>query len=162
MDLDNFKAINDTFGHGAGDRALCEVAQVLRAAIRPYDICIRYAGDEFVVVLVGCGADESERKRLELQRAVEAVTFEPRPGRQVPIRISVGAAVFPRDGDGYEAIMATADSRMYRDKSRRKLETPEVAVATGTDGVSGVVQARAPGGAEVSDVDLQRAGFGVL
>jgi diguanylate cyclase (GGDEF)-like protein len=163
MDLDNFKEINDTFGHGAGDRALREVARVLRAAIRPYDICIRYAGDEFVVVLAGCGAEESERKRMELQRAVEDVVFEPRPGRRVPVRISVGAAVFPRDGDGYEAIMATADSRMYRDKTRRKqVETPEAAAATGTDGRSGVVPARGAVTSDMSDVDIQRAGFGVL
>jgi diguanylate cyclase (GGDEF)-like protein/putative nucleotidyltransferase with HDIG domain len=163
MDLDNFKDINDTFGHGAGDRALREVARVLRAAIRPYDICIRYAGDEFVVVLAGCGAEESERKRVELQRAVEDVVFEPRPGRRVPVRISVGAAVFPRDGDGYEAIMATADSRMYRDKTRRKeVETPAAEAATGTDGRPGIVPARQAASPDMSDVDIQRAGFGVL
>jgi diguanylate cyclase (GGDEF)-like protein/putative nucleotidyltransferase with HDIG domain len=160
MDLDNFKDINDTFGHSAGDRALREVAHVLKAAIRPYDICIRYAGDEFVVLLAGCGAEEGERKRLELQRTVEELEFEPRPGRRVAIRISVGAAIFPRDGDGYEAIMATADSRMYRDKARRKrLDTEEA--ATGTDGRAGMVMPRAAA-VEVSDVELQRAGFGVL
>jgi diguanylate cyclase (GGDEF)-like protein/putative nucleotidyltransferase with HDIG domain len=160
MDLDNFKDINDTFGHSAGDRALREVAHVLKAAIRPYDICIRYAGDEFVVLLAGCGAEEGERKRLELQRTVEELEFEPRPGRRVAIRISVGAAIFPRDGDGYEAIMATADSRMYRDKARRKrLDTEEA--ATGTDGRAGMVMPRAAT-VEVSDVELQRAGFGVL
>ena len=68
MDLDNFKEINDNHGHHVGDRALCEVARVLRAAIRPYDICVRYAGDEFIVVLSGCGADEAEHKRQELQQ----------------------------------------------------------------------------------------------
>jgi diguanylate cyclase (GGDEF)-like protein/putative nucleotidyltransferase with HDIG domain len=161
MDLDNFKEINDTFGHSAGDGALREVARVLKAAIRPYDICIRYAGDEFVVLLAGCGVEEAERKRTELQRAVEDVIFEPRPGRRVPVRISVGAAVFPRDGDGYEAIMAAADSRMYRDKTRRKQETTTAAVATGTDGQISVVLPRATT-VEVSDMDLQRAGFGVL
>jgi GGDEF domain-containing protein len=114
-------------------------------------------------VLAGCGAEESERKRVELQRAVEDVVFEPRPGRRVPVRISVGAAVFPRDGDGYEAIMATADSRMYRDKTRRKqVETPEAEAATGTDGRSGIVPTRGATSSDMSDVDIQRAGFGVL
>src|SRR5437764_7332729 len=95
MDLDNFKEINDTFGHHVGDRALRDIATVLRAGIRPYDVCVRYAGDEFIVVLAGCGADEAERKRLELQRAVDGLQFEARPGQMLPLAISVGAAVFP-------------------------------------------------------------------
>jgi diguanylate cyclase (GGDEF)-like protein len=120
MDLDSFKDINDTYGHHVGDRALREVAGVLRTAIRPYDICVRYAGDEFIVVLSGCSAEEAERKRVELQRAVDGIQFEARPGKMLPLAISVGAAVFPHDGDSYESLLATADSRMYRDKTRRK------------------------------------------
>ena len=99
MDLNDFKDINDTFGHHVGDRALREVAQVLRGAIRPYDICVRYAGDEFIVVLAGCGWDEAENKRLELQEAVESLVFEAKPGVRMPLSISAGAAVFPHDGD---------------------------------------------------------------
>jgi diguanylate cyclase (GGDEF)-like protein/putative nucleotidyltransferase with HDIG domain len=162
MDLDNFKEINDTYGHNAGDRALREVARILRAGIRPYDICIRYAGDEFVVVLAGCGADEAERKRLELQRGVDDLVFEARPGRRVPVSISVGAAIFPKDGDGYEAIMAAADNRMYRDKTFRKQRDAIQPAATGTDGIAAVIVPMPHANAEVSDVDLQRAGFGVL
>ena len=86
MDLDNFKDINDTYGHHIGDRALKDVAGVLRTAIRPYDICVRYAGDEFIVVLSGCGGEEAERKRVELQRAVDSLPFEPRPGRDAAAR----------------------------------------------------------------------------
>src|SRR4029434_7502348 len=99
MDLDNFKDINDTFGHHVGDRALREVASVLRNGIRPYDICVRYAGDEFIVVLSGCGGEEAERKRRELQTAVDTLPFEARAGMPLPLAISIGAAVFPHDGD---------------------------------------------------------------
>jgi diguanylate cyclase (GGDEF)-like protein len=120
MDLDSFKTINDTYGHQVGDRALREVASVLRAGIRPYDICVRYAGDEFIVVLSGCGGEEAEHKRLELQEAVDTIDFEPVPGTKLPLRISIGAAIFPHDGDNYETLLATADSRMYRDKTHRK------------------------------------------
>jgi diguanylate cyclase (GGDEF)-like protein/putative nucleotidyltransferase with HDIG domain len=147
MDLDNFKDINDSHGHHIGDRALREVATVLRAGIRPYDICVRYAGDEFIVVLSGCGQDEAERKRAELQRGVDQVVFEARPGRRVPLAISVGAAIYPQDGESYESLLATADSRMYRDKTRRKQAT-RLTAATGTEGPN--------------DIDIQRASLGVL
>jgi diguanylate cyclase (GGDEF)-like protein len=96
---------------------------VLRTGIRPYDICVRYAGDEFIVVLSGCNGEEAESKRLELQRAVDALQFEARRARCCRSSISVGAAVFPHDGDSYETLLATADSRMYRDKTRRKRES---------------------------------------
>jgi diguanylate cyclase (GGDEF)-like protein len=129
MDLDEFKVINDTYGHHVGDRALREVAQVLRAAIRPYDVCVRYAGDEFIVVLAGCGSDEAEAKRRELQDAVAAAGFDARPDTRVWLAISAGAAVCPQDGESYEALLAKADSRMYRDKVARKREAREHAVA---------------------------------
>jgi diguanylate cyclase (GGDEF)-like protein/putative nucleotidyltransferase with HDIG domain len=152
MDLDNFKDINDTYGHHIGDRALRDVAAVLRTAIRPYDICVRYAGDEFIVVLSGCGAEEAERKRLDLQHAVDTMHFEPRPGKTLPLAISIGAAIFPHDGDSYETLLATADSRMYRDKTRRKRH-------------GGPPPAEEPlraGQAAVTDSDLKRSAFGIL
>jgi diguanylate cyclase (GGDEF)-like protein/putative nucleotidyltransferase with HDIG domain len=154
MDLDGFKEINDTFGHHVGDRALREVAGVLRTGIRPYDICVRYAGDEFIVVLSGCGGEEAERKRLELQRAVDALQFEARPGTMQPLAISVGAAVFPHDGDSYDTLLATADSRMYRDKTRRKRET------TGED--PGEEHPRPEPAESITESDLRRAASGVL
>ncbi|HEX7486066.1 MAG TPA: diguanylate cyclase [Vicinamibacterales bacterium] len=120
LDLDDFKEINDTHGHQVGDRALLEVARVLRQTIRPYDVCVRYAGDEFIIVLADCGAEEAEAKRPELQRAVDDIVFEAAPGRAVHVSLSVGAAVFPGDGGTYEALLATADGRMYRDKKSRK------------------------------------------
>jgi diguanylate cyclase (GGDEF)-like protein len=154
MDLDNFKEINDGHGHHVGDRALCEVARVLRAAIRPYDICVRYAGDEFIVVLAGCTADEAESKRQELQKAIDEVYFEARPGKRLPLGISIGAAVFPHDGDTYEALMSTADSRMYQDKSARKR----------LSGHDRPPRNAVPGGGypDLTDVDIQRAASGIL
>jgi diguanylate cyclase (GGDEF)-like protein len=139
MDLDDFKEINDTFGHHIGDRALREVATVLRTAIRPYDICVRYAGDEFIVVLSGCGREEAETKRQELQHAVDNVELEVQPDLRIPMMISVGAAVFPHDGDSYETLLAKADSRMYRDKSQRKAARARLrsAEAMGSAGYTG-------------------------
>jgi diguanylate cyclase (GGDEF)-like protein/putative nucleotidyltransferase with HDIG domain len=133
MDLDHFKQINDSHGHHIGDRALCEVARVLRNAIRPYDICVRYAGDEFIIVLSGCGEDEAEAKRLELQRAIDEVYFEVRPGKRVGLGVSIGAAVFPQDGEVYEMLLSAADSRMYQDKTRRKHRAPTRTVRRAED-----------------------------
>ena len=156
MDLDSFKDINDTYGHHVGDRALREVAGVLRAAIRPYDICVRYAGDEFIVVLSGCGGEEAERKRMELQRAVDALQFEARPAKLLPLAISIGAAIFPHDGDSYETLLATADSRMYRDKARRKRHS------SGRSRFEDPTPRPAAGPSNLSDVDLKRAATGIL
>ena len=154
MDLDNFKEINDSHGHHVGDRALCEVARVLRTAIRPYDICVRYAGDEFIVVLSGCSADEAEAKRQELQQGIDEVFFEARPGKRVQLGISVGAAVFPQDGESYEALLATADNRMYQDKARRK-------GVMGREAVRREALASTPF-TNLTDIDIQRAASGIL
>ncbi|HEV3217049.1 MAG TPA: HD domain-containing phosphohydrolase [Vicinamibacterales bacterium] len=152
MDLDDFKEINDNHGHHVGDRALREVAGVLRAAIRPYDICVRYAGDEFIVVLSGCNAEEAERKRVELQTAIRDVVFEARPGKRLPLGISIGASIFPHDGNTYEALLATADSRMYRDKTKRKRSTHR----------TGEVSSRRMPALEISDSELEQAASGVI
>jgi len=120
LDLDNLKPINDTFGHQAGNRALCAVASALRGAIRPYDVCVRYGGDEFIVLLSDFGADQAAAKRVELQKAVESMPFSVGDLLRVRLSISVGTAVFPADGDSYEALLHVADSRMYEDKVGHK------------------------------------------
>jgi diguanylate cyclase (GGDEF)-like protein len=121
MDIDEFKSINDRFGHPVGDRALRDVAQAMRGAIRPYDSCVRYAGDEFVIVLSGCGPELGDLKRLELQQLIDELHFEASPGQLLTLSGSVGMASFPSDGDTYEVLLAVADRRMYEDKARRKL-----------------------------------------
>jgi diguanylate cyclase (GGDEF)-like protein len=161
MDLDRFKAINDTHGHHVGDRALRDVALTLRGVIRPYDICVRYAGDEFIVVLAGCGSEEAERKRQELQRAVDDLVFEARPGRRLPLAISLGAAIYPHDGESYESLLAMADSRMYRDKTRRKERLLEVPPAGAIEPRQAARQPEPPP-LQLSETDIQRASAGVL
>jgi diguanylate cyclase (GGDEF)-like protein/putative nucleotidyltransferase with HDIG domain len=124
LDLDDFKMINDDYGHLIGDRALQEVARVLQQTTRPYDTCIRYGGDEFVVLLSSCGRDEAEEQRRRLQNAVSAITLLADDGREIALRVSAGASVFPDDGETYERLLVRADRRMYRNKAQAKMPPP--------------------------------------
>ncbi|MEO5823960.1 MAG: diguanylate cyclase [Vicinamibacteraceae bacterium] len=117
IDVDKFKDVNDTYGHEAGDRALKVVARVLSQAVRPNDVCARYGGDEFVVLLANCDVHQADRRAAELKRQVAALRFEAAPGEAMPLRISVGAAVYPADGRAFDALLAVADRRMYHDKT---------------------------------------------
>ena len=83
---------------------------------------------------------------------MDGLLFEPRLGETLPLAISVGAAIFPHDGDTYEALLATADSRMYRDKTRRKRQP----------GRPSSDAARMPDHGTLSDGDLQRSAVGIL
>jgi diguanylate cyclase (GGDEF)-like protein len=137
LDLDDFKIINDEYGHLAGDRALQEVARVLQQTTRPYDTCIRYGGDEFVVLLSSCGRPEAEEHRRRLQEAVAAIALHAEDGREIRLRVSSGASVFPEDGDTYERLLARADRRMYRNKAESKTTRP-LRLRAGLDSVAGL------------------------
>jgi diguanylate cyclase (GGDEF)-like protein len=121
LDLDDFKVINDEYGHLAGDRALQEVAKVLQQTTRPYDTCIRYGGDEFVILLSSSGPAEADEQRHRVQEAVAAISLHADDGREIPLRVSAGASVFPEDGETYERLLARADRRMYRNKAESKM-----------------------------------------
>jgi len=120
MDIDGFKAINDTYGHNVGDHALREVAAALQGALRPYDLCVRYAGDEFIVVLADCSREAADIKRRELQARIAEIQIEVRAGKRLHLAASAGAAVFPHSGRTYEELLADADHLMYRDKAARR------------------------------------------
>ena len=120
LDLDRLKEINDTYGHEAGDRALRAVGSVLGSSVRENDLCARFAGDEFVVLLWDSTPEREARRVRELQNAVAAYPFEPRPGVQLSLSISAGPARFPMDGSSFEELLAAADERMYQDKAGRR------------------------------------------
>ena len=85
---------------------------------------MRYAGDEFIVVLSDCSREAADAKRRELQARLGKIELVVRPGRVTRLAVSAGAAVFPHDGSTYEALLAEADQRMYRDKAVRRGEIP--------------------------------------
>jgi diguanylate cyclase (GGDEF)-like protein/putative nucleotidyltransferase with HDIG domain len=117
IDLDGFKAINDGFGHLAGDAALQMVARVLSAELREGTTVCRYAGDEFVVLLSGCTRERAERVADRLRQRVSACLV---PGTTCRVSLSVGLACFPEDATDVRALLAAADGQMYAEKSQRK------------------------------------------
>jgi diguanylate cyclase (GGDEF)-like protein/putative nucleotidyltransferase with HDIG domain len=120
LDLDRLKEINDTYGHEAGDRALRAIGAVLRTTVRETDLWARFAGDEFVIVLWDCSPEHEARRVADVQKAVSAYPFEPRPGVRVPLSISAGSARFPADGVTLADLLIAADERMYQDKAARR------------------------------------------
>jgi diguanylate cyclase (GGDEF)-like protein/putative nucleotidyltransferase with HDIG domain len=133
LDMDRLKEINDTYGHEAGDRALRAIGSVLKATVRQNDLCARFAGDEFVVVLWDCSPENEARRVRELQIAVGAHPFEPRPGVRVALSISAGPARFPLDGGTFDELLAAADARMYRDKAGRRSRSSSRHAAAGSE-----------------------------
>lgn len=115
LDLDRFKAINDTLGHAAGDSCLREVAKRLRGRLRSVDTAARAGGEEFVVVLedIATGAD-AERVALDLLAAIALPHTA--GGKQIRMSASVGIALFPDDGQTPEQLWSMADAAMYRAK----------------------------------------------
>ena len=114
IDLDRFKAVNDSYGHAAGDTLLCEVAARMRAVTRPGDLVARLGGDEFAVLLPGTAAASLNETASRLSRVLaEPVSFN---GTSVASSASIGMACFPGDGDDQEALQRAADLALYRVK----------------------------------------------
>jgi diguanylate cyclase (GGDEF)-like protein len=116
LDLDDFKLVNDTFGHLFGDRVLTWTAELIRSTLRASDIPARYGGDEFAIILPETDADEATRAA---ERILEAFRDHAYVGEQrgpVPIGASIGIATFPADGRTATELIAAADKALYRVK----------------------------------------------
>jgi diguanylate cyclase (GGDEF)-like protein len=114
IDVDRFKAINDGFGHLAGDRVLCGVANAIRASLRASDIICRWGGDEFQVALRNCDLANAERVAETIRQTVENAGFS-FEGRNIPATVSVGVAVL-KPGEEMQGLIARADAALYQAK----------------------------------------------
>ncbi len=114
-DVDNFKRINDTYGHQAGDKVLKVVAKILAGQIRETDFLARYGGEEFVILLPETDLTHARAVTEKIRAAVESCEFHYR-GERVLITISCGLAVFKTD-DEPDNVFARADAAMYRAKA---------------------------------------------
>ncbi|WP_210395588.1 GGDEF domain-containing protein [Motiliproteus sediminis] len=119
VDFDNFKTINDTFGHDTGDELLIQASQRLLRALRSGDTVSRIHGDEFVVLLPSvCSSAGADYTISKLKAAFET-PFNLSVG-PVSVSLSAGAALYPDDGDNAESLFAIADRRMYLDKANQR------------------------------------------
>ena len=112
LDLDRFKAVNDTSGHLAGDNMLREVAGVLKESVRDSDTVARLGGDEFGILLVGCPLEKARQIASDICRAVNDYRFVWKD-RIFSIGISVGLVEVSRESGGLEDVMSAADSACY-------------------------------------------------
>jgi diguanylate cyclase (GGDEF)-like protein len=126
IDLNDFKGINDEYGHAAGDKILATAAKRIAARVRTGDIVGRYGGDEFVVILPGvpdaaavAGVAQTIRERLALPYRVE--------GSERHLTAAIGESLYPHDGKSADALLRRSDQAMYRVKAGRARPHPAVA-----------------------------------
>lgn len=117
IDLDNFKALNDTHGHDLGDEALCLTAVLLRSTVRPADLVARFGGDEFALWLDGAdelsAAERAEMLRINGPRALAHLTYDP----ESAVTMSIGIATrWPDRGEDVDTLIQRADQVMYQVK----------------------------------------------
>ncbi len=122
LDLDDFKLVNDTFGHKVGDKMLREMARIIQAQLREYDFLARYAGDEFVAIVQELVEDQVQELRQRIETAVSEFSLSVRGGGQARVGISVGTAAYGIDGETLDQLLVAADQAMYRAKSKHKLD----------------------------------------
>jgi diguanylate cyclase (GGDEF)-like protein len=115
LDLDQFKAINDTYGHDRGDAVLCAVSDVLRRSLRTSDFVGRNGGEEFIALLPDTDADGAMEAAEKLRAAVAQLSL---PGIDRPVTTSIGAAVFPHTAADAQSLLRLADRALYAAKAR--------------------------------------------
>jgi diguanylate cyclase len=135
IDVDHFKAVNDTHGHSAGDLVLKGVAQALQECIRPMDTLARFGGEEFAMILPNCppsfGLTVAERVRNKVQNRAVAISA----GQQVHVTVSIGGAFAPQWVRSSAPLwIERADQQLYRAKAQGRncacLEQPTVSLVS--------------------------------
>ncbi|HUO35223.1 MAG TPA: GGDEF domain-containing protein [Candidatus Acidoferrum sp.] len=131
VDVDHFKALNDTHGHAAGDRVLCSLSSALGSSFRQSDTVGRFGGEEFIVIMPETGRRAAHTKLESLRARIAATPVELCSSKQpVGVTISAGIASYPEDGDTEDVIFSLADQRLFRAKreGRNRVVAPPESV----------------------------------
>jgi diguanylate cyclase (GGDEF)-like protein/PAS domain S-box-containing protein len=130
-DLDNFKQLNDAFGHAAGDEVLRRIGRFLGAAIRGEDVACRFGGEEFVIILPKAGLDDACRRAEALREGIKAGSLDESSRLYPTATMSVGVAAYPEHGVTAAELILAADSAMYLAKAQGR---DRVVMAGGSEG----------------------------
>lgn len=120
IDLDDFKPINDKYGHLAGSQVLREVAQILKSTLRDVDLVFRYGGDEFVILLIESDARNGLKTAQRIRERIQYTGFSVGGGATAHVTASIGVAAFPEHAQEKERLLALADECMYESKRHGK------------------------------------------
>lgn len=120
LDLDGFKAVNDTFGHKAGDEMLREISKVISEQLRDYDFLARYGGDEFVALIPETNPGDVIDLCGRIEKAVCAFKLPVSEDKFASVGVSLGASGYPEEGETFDQMIVAADKVMYERKVARK------------------------------------------
>lgn len=118
LDLDHFKKFNDSFGHAAGDLVLQSLADLFRTFFRSTDICCRYGGEEFAIVLPESSSEDAAARADALRSEVKRLRLRYKKQTLGQLTLSAGVAAFPRHGSSSEELLKIADQCLYQSKAR--------------------------------------------
>ena len=117
LDLDNFKHFNDTFGHDAGDVVLRSIAELFRKFFRADDVCCRYGGEEFVIILPESSSEYAALRANKLRAEVKMLRLQYKDRMLGAVTLSIGVAAFPEHAAVPEELLAVADRCLYESKA---------------------------------------------
>ncbi len=120
LDLDGFKAVNDTYGHKAGDEMLRAISRVMSEQLREYDFLARYGGDEFIAIVPETDAGDVEDLCRRIEKAVGDFRLPVGEGKTTSVGVSLGSASYPDMGETFDQVIVAADKVMYERKMARK------------------------------------------
>jgi diguanylate cyclase (GGDEF)-like protein len=118
LDLDHFKRFNDTFGHDAGDMVLQSLADLFRTFFRSTDICCRYGGEEFAIILPESSAQDAAVRANALRSEVANLRLQYKKQTLGPLSLSAGVAAFPEHASASDELLKIADQCLYESKAR--------------------------------------------